>query len=106
MQVGKFLQLIVTFVSGFVVAFIMGWKLTLVMVSSIPPLAISGALMAVYISKMASRGQASYSLAATMVEQTIGSIRTVMQNWPTWIFFFFILGTTYESIYDSLSYSL
>lgn len=77
LQVGKFIQLFATFIGGFVVAFIKGWLLTLVMLSSIPPLAISGALMTVVISKMASRGQDAYSQAAVVVEQTIGSIRTV-----------------------------
>ncbi|KAF2310356.1 hypothetical protein GH714_007963 [Hevea brasiliensis] len=76
-KVGKFLQLILTFISGFVIAFVKGWKLTIVMLSSIPLLVLSGALMAIYISKLASRGQTAYSLAATVAEQTIGSIRTV-----------------------------
>ncbi|KAF8394745.1 hypothetical protein HHK36_020962 [Tetracentron sinense] len=76
-KVGKFIQLISTFVGGFIIAFIKGWLLTLVMLSSIPPLVISGAAMAIVISKMASRGQTAYSHAATVVEQTIGSIRTV-----------------------------
>ncbi|KAJ9181725.1 hypothetical protein P3X46_005789 [Hevea brasiliensis] len=61
----------------FVIAFVKGWKLTIVMLSSIPLLVLSGALMAIYISKLASRGQTAYSLAATVAEQTIGSIRTV-----------------------------
>lgn len=76
-KVGKFTQLFATFVGGFVVAFIKGWLLTLVMLSSIPPLVISGAIMSVTISKMASRGQDAYAKAAIVVEQTIGSIRTV-----------------------------
>ena len=77
LQVGKFLQLVSTFFGGFVIAFIRGWLLTLVMLSSIPPLVISGGVMALIISKMASRGQNAYAKAATVVEQTIGSIRTV-----------------------------
>uniref|UniRef100_A0A2N9EIP8 Uncharacterized protein n=1 Tax=Fagus sylvatica TaxID=28930 RepID=A0A2N9EIP8_FAGSY len=76
-KVGKFVQLIATFIGGFVIAFVKGWLLTLVMLSSIPPLVISGAFMSIIIGKMASRGQASYSVAATVVEQTMGSIRTV-----------------------------
>ncbi|KAL5561100.1 hypothetical protein UlMin_030847 [Ulmus minor] len=76
-KVGKFLQLVSTFIGGFVIAFVKGWLLTLVMLSSIPLLVISGAAMAVIISKMASRGQAAYAKAANIVEQTIGSIRTV-----------------------------
>ncbi|XP_068661614.1 ABC transporter B family member 4-like [Aristolochia californica] len=76
-KVGKFIQLVATFFGGFIVAFVRGWLLTLVMLSSIPPLVISGAVMSIIISKMASRGQTSYSEAGVVVEQTIGAIRTV-----------------------------
>lgn len=76
-KVGKFIQLTATFLGGFVIAFIKGWLLTLVMLSSIPPLVISGGVMSVVLSKMASRAQNAYAKAATVVEQTIGSIRTV-----------------------------
>lgn len=76
-QVGKFIQLVATFVAGFVIAFIKGWLLTLVMLSSIPMLVISGGVMAVVLSKVSSRSQNAYAKAANVVEQTIGSIRTV-----------------------------
>ncbi|KAK0582916.1 hypothetical protein LWI29_031058 [Acer saccharum] len=76
-KVGKFIQLMSTFIGGFVIAFVRGWLLTLVMLTSIPPLAIAGGITAVLIGKMASRGQSAYAKAAAVVEQTIGSIRTV-----------------------------
>ncbi|KAK9733051.1 hypothetical protein RND81_04G040300 [Saponaria officinalis] len=76
-KVGQFIQLVCTFIGGFVIAFIKGWLLTLVMLSSIPPLVIAGALMGIFLSKMATRGQTAYAKAAVIVEQTIGSIRTV-----------------------------
>ncbi|KAI4301589.1 hypothetical protein L6164_034852 [Bauhinia variegata] len=76
-KVGKFLQLTSTFVGGFIVAFIKGWLLTLVLLSSVPLLAISGASMAIIVGRMATRGQTAYAKAANIVEQTIGSIRTV-----------------------------
>lgn len=66
-----------TFMGGFIVAFIEGWLLTLVMLSSIPPLVLSGAIMSMVITTMATRGQTAYSEAGVIVEQTIGSIRTV-----------------------------
>ena len=66
-----------TFIGGFVIAFAKGWLLTLVMLSSIPPLVIAGGLMSLVISRMASHGQEAYAKAAIVVEQTIGSIRTV-----------------------------
>ncbi|XP_061961360.1 ABC transporter B family member 21-like isoform X2 [Populus nigra] len=76
-KVGKFIQLVSTFIGGFIVAFVKGWLLTLVMLSSIPLLVISGAGLAIIIARMASRGQTAYAKAATVVEQSIGSIRTV-----------------------------
>ncbi|KAF9669200.1 hypothetical protein SADUNF_Sadunf14G0083100 [Salix dunnii] len=76
-KVGKFIQLVSTFIGGFIIAFIKGWLLTLVMLSSIPPLVIAGAGLAIVIARMASRGQTAYAKAAIVVEQTIGSIRTV-----------------------------
>ncbi|KAK6785819.1 hypothetical protein RDI58_014344 [Solanum bulbocastanum] len=76
-KVGKFVQLISTFIGGFAIAFTKGWLLTLVMLSVIPLLVISGGAMSHVLSKMASSGQDAYAKAATVVEQTIGSIRTV-----------------------------
>ncbi|PKA62294.1 ABC transporter B family member 21 [Apostasia shenzhenica] len=76
-KVGKFIQLTSTFFGGFIVAFIQGWLLALVMLSIIPLLVIAGAVMSTVVSKMASKGQAAYGDAAVVVEQTIGSIRTV-----------------------------
>ncbi|KAL9325738.1 hypothetical protein ACSQ67_006383 [Phaseolus vulgaris] len=65
------------FFGGIVVAFIKGWLLSLVLLSSLPLLVLSGSIMSFAFAKMASRGQAAYSEAATLVERTIGSIRTV-----------------------------
>ncbi|XP_027350636.1 ABC transporter B family member 11-like isoform X2 [Abrus precatorius] len=76
-KVGRFLQLVATFIGGFVIAFIKGWLLTVVMLSTLPLLVAAGAAMAVIIGKTASRGQTAYAKAAHVVEQTIGSIRTV-----------------------------
>ncbi|KAF8008240.1 hypothetical protein BT93_K2037 [Corymbia citriodora subsp. variegata] len=76
-KVGKFIQLVSTFIGGFIIAFSKGWLLTLVLLSSIPPIVVSGGLMSLIIAKMASRGQSAYAKAANVVEQTIGSIRTV-----------------------------
>ena len=71
------MQLMATFVGGFTIAFIKGWLLTCVMMATLPLLVLSGAAMAVIIGKMASRGQTAYAKASHVVEQTIGSIRTV-----------------------------
>ncbi|MBA0870024.1 hypothetical protein Goshw_006637 [Gossypium schwendimanii] len=76
-KVGSFIQQVAAFTGGFVVALVRGWLLTFVLLSSIPPLFISGAILHKVAGSFASRGQASYSTAATIAEQTIGSIRTV-----------------------------
>ena len=77
MQVGKFLQLISTFIGGFITAFIKGWLLAIVLCSAIPLLVIAGAILSLLMSKMASHGQTAYAKAANVVEQTIGKIKTV-----------------------------
>ena len=71
--------MIATFIGGFALAFAKGWLLTLVMLTSIPLLAMAGAAMAIIVTKASSQGQAAYAKAATVVEQTIGSIRTVIK---------------------------
>ncbi|PIA37910.1 hypothetical protein AQUCO_02900041v1 [Aquilegia coerulea] len=76
-KVGKSIQLISSFIGGFVVAFIRGWLLTLILISVVPFMVLSGAAMSIVINKMANREQAAYSEAAAFVEQTIGSIKTV-----------------------------
>ncbi|PIA30044.1 hypothetical protein AQUCO_05700033v1 [Aquilegia coerulea] len=76
-KVGKTIQLLSTFFGGFVIAFIKGWLLALVLVSCIPFLVAAGGILAVVMSKMASRGQIAYAEAGNIVEQTIGAIRTV-----------------------------
>ncbi|KAL0907280.1 hypothetical protein M5K25_021680 [Dendrobium thyrsiflorum] len=76
-QVGKFINLISTFLIAFVVSFVEGWLLTLIMLSIIPPIVVCGAIMAIVLSKMSSNEQKSYIKASEIVEQTISSIRTV-----------------------------
>ncbi|KAL7178442.1 hypothetical protein ACSBR2_031559 [Camellia fascicularis] len=76
-KVGKFMQVVASFFGGLVIALIKGWLITLVLLCSIPPLVISTTIMIVILAKMTSRGQRAYSLARTVAEQAIGSIRTV-----------------------------
>ncbi|KAI3523832.1 hypothetical protein L1887_02272 [Cichorium endivia] len=76
-KAGNFIHLTSTFFGGFVIAFSKGWLLSIVLLSSIPLLVISAAFMIVVMAKLKSRGQSAYSLGATVVEQTVSSIRTV-----------------------------
>ncbi|KAL8480032.1 hypothetical protein ACS0TY_026820 [Phlomoides rotata] len=76
-KVGKFLQLTSSFIGGFGITFSKGWLLTLVLLSAIPVLVLSAAVMTVLMVKLTTRGHAAYSEAAVVVDQTISSIRTV-----------------------------
>ena len=44
-KIGLFIQWIATFIGGFVVAFIEGWELTLLLLSFAPFLVIAGVMM-------------------------------------------------------------
>ena len=65
------------FFGGFTVDFIKGWKLTLVMLSTIPLFIAAGGDMAMLISKKSIQGQQAYAEAGNVVEKKIGAIRTV-----------------------------
>jgi ATP-binding cassette subfamily B (MDR/TAP) protein 1 len=76
-KVGKFQQLVSTFLGGFVVAFIRGWKLTLVMLAVLPALVLATTIMAKLLSRLSSEGQRCYAEAGNTVQQVVSSIRTV-----------------------------
>lgn len=76
-KVGKFIQLMSTFIGGFAIAFARGWLLSLVLLTCIPALVIAGGGMAIIMTRMSSRGQVAYAEAGNVVEQTVGGIRTV-----------------------------
>ncbi|ONM21390.1 ABC transporter B family member 9 [Zea mays] len=77
-KVGKAIQLLSTFIGGFIIAFTRGWLLALVMLSSVPPIAIAGAIVSKLMTGLSTRMQANYSDAGNVVEQTLGAIRTVV----------------------------
>ncbi|KAF8945465.1 Multidrug resistance protein 1 [Haplosporangium gracile] len=76
-KVGVCLASLATFVAGFVIAFTHGWKMSLVLLTSVPLMAAAGALMAKYAGESSADGQDSYAAAGGLAEQAIGSIRTV-----------------------------
>ncbi|XP_062206599.1 ABC transporter B family member 4-like isoform X2 [Phragmites australis] len=77
-KAGKLLQLSSAFIGGFVIAFTRGWLLTLVMLTSLPLIAIAGAVSAKFLTKVSSKKLTLYGDAGDIVEQTITSIRTVV----------------------------
>lgn len=77
LQVGKFIQLVATFLGGFAIAFIKGWRLTVVLLACIPVMVVAGGAMALIMSKVAGHVQVAYGEAGNVVEQAVGGIRTV-----------------------------
>ncbi|KAI3456076.1 hypothetical protein Pfo_012739 [Paulownia fortunei] len=76
-KVGKFIEFASTFISGFIIAFARGWLLSIVLLSWVPAIVVVGGSLALLTSKMSSNGQAAYAEAGNVVEQTLGTIRTV-----------------------------
>ncbi|KAG0202785.1 Multidrug resistance protein 1 [Mortierella sp. GBA30] len=77
-KVGLCLASAATFVAGFVIAFTHGWRMSLVLLTSVPLMAVTGALMSKYATQSSTDGQDSYAKAGGLAEQAIGSIRTVV----------------------------
>ncbi|KAF9134279.1 Multidrug resistance protein 1 [Mortierella sp. 14UC] len=76
-KVGLCLSSLATFVAGFVIAFTHGWRMSLVLLTTVPLMAAAGSLMAKYSGESSADGQDSYAAAGGLAEQAIGSIRTV-----------------------------
>ncbi|CAO3565927.1 unnamed protein product [Mortierella alpina] len=77
-KVGLCLSNFTTFIAGFVIGFVKGWKLSLVLMAAVPLIGVTAAFMAKYTVESASEGQGSYSKAGAVAEQAISSIRTVV----------------------------
>ncbi|KAL6884597.1 hypothetical protein ACP4OV_010533 [Aristida adscensionis] len=77
-KVGMSIQLLSTFIGGFIIAFVRGWLLALVMLSSIPPIVVAGATVSKLMTRLSTRMQVKYADAGNVVEQTLGAIRTVV----------------------------
>uniref|UniRef100_A0A0E0KMH3 MDR-like ABC transporter n=1 Tax=Oryza punctata TaxID=4537 RepID=A0A0E0KMH3_ORYPU len=78
-KVGRFIQLVSTFLTGLVLALSRGWLLTVVVMASIFPLMfIALSVLSRSMSVLSARAQAANAEAASVAEQTIGDIRTVV----------------------------
>ncbi|KAG0016635.1 ATP-binding cassette, sub-B (MDR TAP), member 4, partial [Podila clonocystis] len=76
-KIGMAVMSLTMFVAGFVIAFTNGWRMSLVLMSTVPLMAVCGALMAKYTTESSVEGQGSYAKAGGLAEQAISSIRTV-----------------------------
>ncbi|KAJ1967670.1 hypothetical protein H4R34_006366, partial [Dimargaris verticillata] len=74
----RLVQDMVTFTTGFILAFIKGWQLAIVLLAVLPLLALAGTLVTMLIATKSTGGQSSYGAAGAVAEEVISGIRTVM----------------------------
>ena len=77
-KIGTTLQAATTLVGGFIVAFVVGWKLALVMLAVCPLIVLAGALTGKVMASLTSKEQTAYAEAGAIAEQAISAIRTVV----------------------------
>uniref|UniRef100_A0A4W4E7J3 ABC-type xenobiotic transporter n=1 Tax=Electrophorus electricus TaxID=8005 RepID=A0A4W4E7J3_ELEEL len=76
-KMGMLIQSITTFFAGFIVGFIKGWKLTLVILAISPLLGISAAIIAKVMTSFTTQEQTAYAKAGAVAEEVLSAIRTV-----------------------------
>ncbi|KAH8547854.1 P-loop containing nucleoside triphosphate hydrolase protein [Umbelopsis sp. PMI_123] len=88
---GLFVQCLAQFITGFIIAFVKGWNLAVVILATLPLMGICGGLMGKYISKFSIMAQDAYADAGSVAEQAFAGIRTV---------FSFTLASRFAARYD------
>ncbi|XP_071416983.1 ATP-binding cassette sub-family B member 5 isoform X1 [Pithys albifrons albifrons] len=73
-----FLQFFTTFLSGIIIGFIHGWKLTLVILSVSPLLAASAAVWSTLLASLTAKELSAYAKAGAVAEEILTAIRTVV----------------------------
>uniref|UniRef100_A0A3Q2ZQR8 Bile salt export pump n=2 Tax=Kryptolebias marmoratus TaxID=37003 RepID=A0A3Q2ZQR8_KRYMA len=76
-QVAIFVQRFTTFVCGFCIGFVKGWKLTLVIIAASPLIGVGAGLMALFIAKLTGMELQAYAKAGAVADEVLSSIRTV-----------------------------
>uniref|UniRef100_A0A3Q2ZSG3 Bile salt export pump n=1 Tax=Kryptolebias marmoratus TaxID=37003 RepID=A0A3Q2ZSG3_KRYMA len=74
-QVAIFVQRFTTFVCGFCIGFVKGWKLTLVIIAASPLIGVGAGLM--FIAKLTGMELQAYAKAGAVADEVLSSIRTV-----------------------------
>ncbi|KAL0140038.1 P-loop containing nucleoside triphosphate hydrolase protein [Mucor lusitanicus] len=76
-KAGLLISFFAQFVGGFVIAFVKGWQMALVLLVAVPLLGVSGAMMAKFLTKFSKESQDAFAESGTIAEQAFHSIRTV-----------------------------
>ncbi|NXG79455.1 MDR1 protein, partial [Baryphthengus martii] len=77
-KIGLLVQAVTTFLTGFIVGLIRGWKLTLVILAVSPVLGLSAAIWAKVLSAFTDKEQAAYAKAGAVAEEVLAAVRTVI----------------------------
>ncbi|XP_072707607.1 ATP-dependent translocase ABCB1 isoform X2 [Ciconia boyciana] len=77
-KIGLLVQSLTTFITGFIVGLIRGWKLTLVILAVSPVLGLSAAIWAKVLSAFTDKEQAAYAKAGAVAEEVLAAVRTVI----------------------------
>ncbi|RUS84570.1 hypothetical protein EGW08_007665 [Elysia chlorotica] len=77
-KIGTFVQWMSTFCTGFIIGFVYGWKLTLVIVAVSPLLAVAASLFSYLAASITSKELEAYAKAGAVAEEVFGAIRTVV----------------------------
>ncbi|OMH80722.1 Multidrug resistance protein 1A, partial [Zancudomyces culisetae] len=75
---GFLLQYLATFIGGFILAFVRGWKMALVVLAVIPLIVLSASFMGVSVGKWTVKVQQAYAEAGAVATEVFSSMRTVM----------------------------
>eukprot|EP00073_Rattus_norvegicus_P035735 XP_008760911.1 PREDICTED: multidrug resistance protein 1 isoform X2 [Rattus norvegicus] len=73
-----FFQSITTFSAGFIIGFISGWKLTLVILAVSPLIGLSSAMWAKVLTSFTNKELQAYAKAGAVAEEVLAAIRTVI----------------------------
>ncbi|XP_042282782.1 bile salt export pump isoform X1 [Thunnus maccoyii] len=76
-QVSIFIERLSTFVFGFMVGFMGGWKLTLVVIAVSPLIGMAAGLMAMAVARLTGQELRAYAKAGAVADEVLSSIRTV-----------------------------
>nr|XP_033801594.1 bile salt export pump isoform X3 [Geotrypetes seraphini] len=76
-QVGIFTQRFTTFIAGFLLGFVSGWKLTLVIIAVSPLIGVGAAFMALAVAKLTGKELEGYAKAGAVADEVLSSMRTV-----------------------------
>ncbi|MCJ8732731.1 hypothetical protein PDJAM_G00214820 [Pangasius djambal] len=76
-QVAIFIERMSTFIFGFLVGFVGGWKLTLVVIAVSPLIGLAAGLMAMAVARLTGRELQAYAKAGAIADEVLSAIRTV-----------------------------